>query len=74
MQVRLNINIQDMEIEVILVIEYPTLFPSWEIQMKMSYIIRKKNTYKRKCASLYKRTLYCLKLTTAKKQDMCKTK
>ena len=53
----------------------PTLFPSWKMQMKMSYIIgNNKFTNKRKCASLCTPTIYRLQSTTAKKQNMCKTK
>ena len=64
-----------MEVEVIPLMEYLTLSPSWRMEMKMSYIIgNKKYTNKRKCASLCKRTLYRLQSTAAKKQNMCKTK
>ena len=62
-----------MEVEVILLIEYPKFVS--ELEIKISYIIgNEKYTDKRKCASLCKRTLYRLQSTAAKKQNMCKTK
>ena len=64
-----------MEVEVILLIEYLNLVSELEMQVKMLYIIEnKKYTNKRKCALLYKRTLYRLQSTAAKKQNMCKAK
>ena len=64
-----------MEVEVILLIEYPNLVSELEMQIKMSYIIgNEKYSNKRKSASLCKRTLYRLQSTAAKKQNMCKTK
>ena len=64
-----------MEVEVILLLEYPNLVSELENANEKSYIIgNKKYTKKWKCASLRKRTLYCLQSTTAKKQNICKTK
>ena len=43
--------------------------------MKTSYTIgNKRYAKKRKCASLYKRTVYRLQVTPAKKQTLCKAK
>ena len=62
-----------MEVEVIPLMEYLTLPPSWRMEMKMSYIIgNKKYTNKRKCASLCKRTLYRLQSTAAKNKTCVK--
>ena len=62
-----------MEVEVIPLMEYLTLSPSWRMEMKMSYIIgNKKYTNKRKCASLCKRTLYRLQSTAAKNKTFVK--
>ena len=64
-----------MEVEVILSIEYLNLVSELENANENAYIIgNKKYTNKTKCASLCKRTLYCLKPTATKKQNMCKTK
>ena len=59
-----------MEVEVILLIEYPP--PCVRVgKCKMLYIIgNKKYTNKRKCASLCKRTLYRLQSTAAKKENV----